>query len=72
MLLYYYVSTKKNSFNAQFTAQILKGNPDDYIALISVVSIGNWITAGCLTNMSSERDNILLVTKPLGDKCEWS
>ena len=59
-----------NWFNALFTAQILKGKPDDYTALISVVSIGNWITAGCLINMSSERDNILLVTKPLGDKCE--
>lgn len=59
-----------NSFNAQLTAQILKGNLDDYTALISVVSIGNWITAGWLINMSSERDNILPVTKPLGDKCE--
>lgn len=64
------MSTKISSFNAQFTAQILKGNPDDYTALISVVSIGNWIPTGCLINMSSERDNILLVTKPLGDECE--
>lgn len=59
-----------NSFNAQFTAQNMKGNPDDYTALISVVSIGNWITAGCLINMSSKWDDILLVTKPLGDECE--
>lgn len=59
-----------NSFNAQFTAQMLKGDLDDYTALISLVSIGNGITAGCLINMTSKRDNILLVTKPLGDECE--
>lgn len=68
MLLEYYVSTQTNSFNAQFRAQILKENP--VMAFISAVSIGNWITAGCLINMSSKRDNVLLVTKPLGDKCE--
>lgn len=50
----------------------MKGNTDSYIALISVVSIGNRITAGCLINMSSERDNILLVTTRLDGKCEWN
>lgn len=70
MLLCYYVSTKTNSFNAQFTGQIWKANPDDYTSLISVVSIGKWIRTGCLINLSSERDNILLVAKPLGDEHE--
>lgn len=70
MLQFYYASTEMNRFNALFTAHILKGKPDDYTALISVVSIGNWITAGCLINMSSERYNILPVTKPLGDECD--
>lgn len=63
MLLCHYLSTKINCFNAQFTAQILKGKADDYTALISVVSIGNWIATGCLINITSERDNFLLVTK---------
>lgn len=54
-----------SSFNTQFTAQ----SKTQMILEPSVVSIGNWITTGCLVNMSKERYNILLVTNPLGDKC---
>lgn len=72
MLLYFDASTTKNCFNAQLTAQVSERNAEDYIGLISVVSIGNGITAVCFTNTSSERDNILPVTKPLGDECKWN